>query len=373
MWKIRESHLEGFVYGGAVLGGGGGGSIKAGLEAGQSAFAAGTPYMAQLDDLSKNACVATFSRVGPVGQTIGGVDQLNEQFSRALELFVQNSAQKVDGLIPSEVGPLAVTYGWHESALTGLPIVDAPCNGRAHPLGVMGSLGLHRKPTYMAQTTVVGGKRGTRNYVELIITGNIQRSTQLDRNTAAETRASLAVVRNLLPIWYVRRHAAVGGLKYAYRIGNEFVRYRDAGLSVLLGALSRLMGGRTLAEGAVIKTDLAERSGFTLGTIVVRLATGDSLCLPMCNEFMLAFLCGGVLAAFPDLITVFDKRSALPLSSTQIRVGSRVVIFVVPRQNLRLSSPMADSELLGSIEKLLGVKFPPDAPLQQSLVMRNAS
>ena len=92
MWKIRESHLEGFVYGGAVLGGGGGGSIKAGLEAGQSAFAAGTPYMAQLDDLSKNACVATFSRVGPVGQTIGGVDQLNEQFSGALELFVQNSA-----------------------------------------------------------------------------------------------------------------------------------------------------------------------------------------------------------------------------------------------------------------------------------------
>jgi DUF917 family protein len=373
MWNINENHLECLVYGGAVLGGGGGGSIEAGMNAGRSALSIGTPHIVEWDGFSEEARVVTFSRVGSVGQTVGDVDQLNRQFARALELFKQASTMEVDGFIPSEVGPLAVTYGWHESALTGLPVVDAPCNGRAHPLGIMGSLGLHRKPMFITHTTVVGGERSAKNYVELTIKSNVQRSAQLVRNTAAETRTSMAVVRNLLPIGYVRRHAALGGLRYAYRVGKEFILHRAEGLAAILRALSRLMGGLVLAEGTVVKTDLIERSGFTLGTMVIRLTTGEFLRLPVCNEFMLALLQGEVLATFPDLITVFDKESALPLASTQIRVGSNVAIFVVPRHRLKLSSPMADRKLLEPVERLLNIKFPPEADLQQGLVMRSTS
>ncbi len=95
--------------------------------------------------------------------------------------------------------------------------------------------------------------------------------------------------------------------------------------------------------------------------------------LPVCNEFMLAVLQGSVLAAFPDLITVFDKKSALPLSSTQVRSGGPVTIFAVPARRLRLSSPMADRTLLRPIERLLNIKFPATAPLQQNITVRSGS
>lgn len=43
------------------------------------------------------------------------------------------------------------------SAMAGIPVVDAPCNGRAHPLALIGSLGLHRFPKHRTWTAAVGG------------------------------------------------------------------------------------------------------------------------------------------------------------------------------------------------------------------------
>jgi len=44
----------------------------------------------------------------------------------------------ISGLISSEVGALGVVNGWVQSAALQIPVIDAPANGRAHPLGLMG-------------------------------------------------------------------------------------------------------------------------------------------------------------------------------------------------------------------------------------------
>lgn len=81
MWKLNESHIERLVHGGAVLGGGGGGSVEAGMEAGLSAFAAGSPRIAALDESPDQAHLITLSRIGPVGQTTGHPGQLFDKKS----------------------------------------------------------------------------------------------------------------------------------------------------------------------------------------------------------------------------------------------------------------------------------------------------
>jgi len=135
---LDETRLREMVFGGALLGSGGGGTISIGLARVEEMLRLGNPHLICLDELSENAIVATLSTVGmtkdPSRGTIGP-----RQFLRALDVFQHNAGEQLSGFIASEVGPVAVTYGLTESLLVGIPVVDAPCNGRAHPLSVMGS------------------------------------------------------------------------------------------------------------------------------------------------------------------------------------------------------------------------------------------
>jgi DUF917 family protein len=118
------------------------------------------------------------------------------------------------------------------------------------------------------------------------------------------------------------------------------------------------MGGKILTSGVVQSTDLAEKKGFTIGTIVLRSNSGSTVRIPVCNEYMLVLKKNLPLAVFPDLITVFDVDSSLPVGSADLRPGQRVIIFGVPRSRLTLSSTMRDRSLLRPIESLLRLRFP---------------
>jgi uncharacterized protein len=357
MELLDEVCLRQMVYGGAVLGGGGGGTISAGLEAGRKALRCGTPRLAKLSELPRYSSLVTLSRVGTVGGE-QSVEMLDRHESESLKLFLKSSEQKISGFLPSEVGPLAVTYGWKASAITGLPVVDAPCNGRAHPLGLMGSLGLHGFPRHLTLTAAVGGAIKNSNRVEIAIKSNAQHAAEVVRNIVARVKVPLAVTRNPLPASYVRRHAAVDALSVARRIGKELLRHIPAGCSTVLRALSALMRGRLLAKGVVESVELREQSGFSLGHIMIARPGSGPVMVAVCNEYMVALEGGATLAVFPDLISIFNRETALPLGSAEVRRTQKVVIFGVPRKNLLLGSTMKDRRLLHSVERLLKMDFP---------------
>lgn len=211
--------LRALVYGGAVLGGGGGGSLAAGLEAVREALKAGVPRIVSIDRIRDDAILATLSIVGSVGKS-QNASFGRPDFRRAIELFEPFANRSIGGFIASEVGPLAVTYGLFNSARTGIPVVDAPGDGRAHPLFAMGSLGLHRRPRHATATVAVGGRRGSANYVELAIRANVSHAARIVRERAAQGGVALSVVRNPAPAAFVRKRAAVGALAYALRVGR---------------------------------------------------------------------------------------------------------------------------------------------------------
>jgi DUF917 family protein len=346
--------LRALVFGSAVLGGGGGGPLAPSLAVIREALTAGRPGIVALDHVDPRATLATLSAVGTVGTASG--DLLSRRhFARALALFEPFAGRPVAGFIASEVGPRAVTYVLRESAITGIPVVDAPCNGRAHPLFVMGSLGLHRRPRVTAATVAVGGTFGSARYVEVAMRANVATAGRIVRERVAQTGVALAVVRNPVPAAYVRRHAAIGGLAYALRVGRTLLARLPEGCGAVLADLATLMRGRVLGHGRVARADLAELQGFTVGRIEVERAGGEALELLVCNELMAVLERDRRLAAFPDLITLFDQRSGLPLGSAEARAGQAVSVFVVPGEWLLLSSTMRDADLLQEIEDILGV------------------
>ena len=111
---------------------------------------------------------------------------------------------------------------------------------------------------------------------------------------------------------------------------------------------------------------LTERNGFTVGRILMRQPDGGEYRVAVCNEYLALQRNGELLAAFPDLITLFDFDSGIPLSSAEVRAGRRVAVFGVPRQQLKLGSTMKDAQLLRPIERLLNLRLtgqPPRAGL----------
>jgi uncharacterized protein len=355
MELLNERRLRELVYGGAVLGAGGGGSIEAGLTAGREALAQGTPRLAGMEELAAETLVVTLSIVGSMAGMTG--DQARPQHGLALRRLAEAETRSIGALIPSEVGPQAVTYGWRESALAGIPIADAPCNGRAHPLGLMGSLGLHRRPSYITATVAIGGSRSAHTRVELMLRTSAAKASRMIRHNAATSGVSLAVARNPLPASYVRKHAAVGGLKYAADVGKVVLNEINRGLPRLLERLSRWLGGRILSEGRVDSAALTEAEGFTVGDILIREQDGGEGRVAVCNEYLAFQRKGVVLSAFPDLIALFDFDSALPLASPEVMPGKRVAVFAVPRARLKLASTMKDLALLRPLERLVKLRF----------------
>jgi uncharacterized protein len=357
---VDEPGLQALVYGGAVLGGGGGGSLAAGLQSVREALRAGVPRIVPLETLDDEAILATLSVVGDPG-TFAGFASGAGPFRRAVSLFESFSAHPVEGYLASEVGPLAVTYGLRESATTGVPVVDAPANGRAHPLFVMGSLGLHLRPRRATEAVAVGGIPGTSRYVELAIRANVMTAARILRERAARMRAPLAVVRNPLTVAVVRHHAAVGALGYAQRVGYVLLTELPSGPSAVLNNLAHLMGGIVLVTGRVSTVRLASRGGFSVGMIGIRGADGSNLSIPVCNEFMAVVRGRQTVVAFPDLVALFDLATGLPLPSPEVRENQRVAVFTVPKRRLLLGSPMQDRRLLRPIEKLWRARWVPDS------------
>jgi hypothetical protein len=229
-----------------------------------------------------------------------------------------------------------------------VPVVDAPANGRSHPLFVMGSLGSHLHPAEATAMVAVGG------HVELAVNTKVNTAARLVNERAIKSGMPLAVVGNALPASMVRQHAAVGALAFAQRVGGVLLSELTEGPLAVLAGLTSYMGGRVLARGHVTAARLAERRGFTLGLIKIRGTDGSEVRVPVCNGFMGVLRRGRALAGFPDLVTLFDGVTGLPLTLSEVRLNRLIAVFAVPRRRLVLGSSMADRGLLRPIERQLG-------------------
>lgn len=144
------------VYGGCILGGGGGGWINDGLEKTKLAFKIGSPELITVDELQDSDYVACVSLVGAPSAKELYID--SEQLIATVERMQKEFEKPIKALMTNENGAATTINGWLQAAATGLPFLDAPCNGRAHPTGSMGSLNLSEVEDYVSIQAFAGGK-----------------------------------------------------------------------------------------------------------------------------------------------------------------------------------------------------------------------
>ena len=144
---ITKQEAQDMLTGSLFLGCGGGGSDKIGQDLIDRSLAIGVS-MCSLSDIDENGLLVTIS---PVGSPASKESYCGEStYTRIIELLEKKIADnpetlpqgKITGVIPCEIGAYSSFGPFLTAAKLDIPVVDAACDGRAHPLGTMGSLGL---------------------------------------------------------------------------------------------------------------------------------------------------------------------------------------------------------------------------------------
>ena len=344
--RCNKELVEALVLGGAVLGGGGGGYIEEGLKLGHLALEMGEPEILPLNAIDPEETVITVAAVGaPAAENryLKPMDYVN-----AVKIVMEALRISKCGLITNEMGGMASVNGLLQGAVLGLPVVDAPCNGRAHPTSLMGAMGLHKLPDYVAIQSAFGGHltRGTR--VELLVRGDIRRCSALVREASVQAGGIVAVARNPVQARYLSEHAAVGAMQQAISLGEVISQVERQGKSVE-EEVARYLGGEVVAEGRVTHVQLTTEGGFDRGTVWIE----GMYELVFWNEYMLLEAQGERLYTFPDLITTFDMSTHRPVTSAEIRKGMKVAIVVTRKEQLILGQGMREPELFRVVENAI--------------------
>lgn len=347
------------VVGGAILGGGGGGSREMGYALVEEAMKHRLVPMLSIEDaVGQDMVLVTCSLVGAPAAAEAHVDglDLTKAVQRLLENMDPGPEPASVGLISNENGAVATVNGWLQASILGLPLVDAPCNGRAHPLGIMGAMGLDEEPGYTSLQAAIGGRFEDDRHLEVVVRGSLGAASDIIRQAAVQAGGLVGVARNPVTASYARRHGAPGGISRALEVGYAWRKAPADGRSRVAESVE-VLGGRYLGCGPLESIRLQTRGGFDVGSVRVSMEDGAAD-IDILNEYMALSVDGERVATFPDLIVLLDG-DGVPLTSAELAAleGSDAHVLVVDRERLILGAGARSPVHLKRCEELMGVKL----------------
>ncbi|MFP4482946.1 MAG: DUF917 domain-containing protein [Thermovirgaceae bacterium] len=350
---LTKEHVEAAVLGGAVLGGGGGGSMQHGLELGRLAVRIGRPVLVDAGEWNDDDVLVTCSGVGAPAAKKSFVSPRG--YWRTIELLKERTGTPIDGLITNECGGTAIVNGWLQAALLDLPVADLPCNGRAHPTGVMGSMGLEKVEAFVSFQAFAGGNPEENAYVEGCISGSLPKASALVRQAAVQAQGLVGVARNPVSASYAKANAAPGAVSMGIELGMLMLQEKDKGADKLVSSVAEFLKGDIVARGAVKELELETTGGFDVG-----MADIDGYGVTFWNEYMtLERSDGERVSTFPDLIMTMDGETGMPVTSAEFRKGQQVYVLSVPKSRLKLGEGMRSRELMSEVERIVNKEIVP--------------
>lgn len=352
---IDERYVQALSYGSQILGFGGGGDAEDGRKMYEAAFEIARQNghdielitAQELEERHPNGgTVVTISGVGSPASDTAYTPP--EYYTRLMELLEREGCDEVIGFIACEIGGSSSFEPFLPAAMMGVPIVDAPCDGRAHPLGLMGALGLEKKGLPVIQVGV-GGKKGqlvrgeeeplAGQYVEISVKASVETAAALIRNAAAQAGGAVSVARNPVDLIDLQGRGAKGAYAQASRIGGLWKELVDQRVEMDRAAvlLADLLGGEVLCEGRLSSYSCDTENALDHGSIrIVDERTAEEVTIDFFNEYMtLETAQGERKYTFPDGIVVFAEDLQICSSAMlEGRIGSRFAVVATKHHNL---------------------------------------
>lgn len=326
MWSLDRQDVEDLSTGAAILGTGGGGDPYLGKLMALSVLKKGMKIeVIPPEDVPDDALIIPTAAMGTptvLMEKISKGDEVVQAFKRLEKYY----GQEVFATMPLEAGGVNSVNPLTVGARCGIPIVDADGMGRAFPELQMTTFNVHGIPC--SPMTLVDEK------------GNVVMLDAVD-NAWAEKIARVVTIRFGGTAWIslypmhgrdVKRAGILHTLSLARDIGRS-VREARASKEDPVDAVLGITRGFRLFEGKIVDVERKTVTGFARGEAKlegINDSAGASMLIQFQNENLVAIRDDKIVCSVPDLISLLDVDTGLPITTEYLRYGYRVVVVGMP-------------------------------------------
>lgn len=326
MKQLTEKDLDFVAIGAAILGAGGGGDPHIGkLMAKQAIREHGPVRLISAEELDDDALVIPSAMMGAPAVMLEKLPSGAEpEFAfRSLEQFM---GRKAAAVLPIEAGGLNSCIPIYTAAVLGLPLVDGDGMGRAFPELPMVTFSVGGvSATPMALVDEKGNK---------IIIETVTNDWSEVFARSLTVAMGLASMISIYPMdgATCKKFVVDGTISLAAQIGRKIVESNRSEASPADGIIE-VTRGHKLFEGKIVDVVRDLTSGFVRGTVTlegIEADRGQTFQIDFQNENLIARREGKPVALTPDLITVIDRESGLPITTENLRYGRRGIVLGMP-------------------------------------------
>ncbi|MBQ9534688.1 MAG: DUF917 domain-containing protein [Clostridia bacterium] len=328
---LKEVDLKNVIIGATVIGAGGGGSPTGGLELLElyKRNNPGKPVELELiapEDMQSGAYAAVTAGMGAPRALIG--KDFTPYAVNSYEALVEMAAgmgRELKYACPVEIGGFNTFVPMLIALLKGIPIVDADGAGRAVP--ALDTLllhvnGLNTSPLAMAD------HKNNRLTIEL--------ADPRDASTAEVIGRNICMAFDMiagLSGWMVTKDEilsaiATGTITYAKSIGEAMAKYDGNGNIYDFIARNSTLPCKAVCTGRITKMETKTANGFDYGVAVVSGEDGCEYKIPFQNENLAIYRDGVTLMTAPDIISLYNKDTMLPMTNADTEEGQYVDVGI---------------------------------------------
>lgn len=336
MRVLTREEIMDILYGCAILGTGGGGSLEEGIAMIDEALAAGKEFcLADISELGEDDYIGTPYACGAISplteeeiRKYARLKETEESFyilcMRQLEQFL---GKELSAVVSTELGGGNTATAFYVGAMTGRCIVDADPAGRSVPA--------LQHSTYFLQGVPMCPMSVMNRFGEGAVFTNVfddERGEDMVRALAVVSQNTIAVMDHVNTAGVLKNALILGAISYAEKVGKAF---RDAVATGrdFVEAVTESGNGKRMFAGTVTKSAYETRDGYTYGDTEIA-GTGEyeghTLHIWYQNENIISWLDGEYFVTVPDLICMFDLEEKMPQLNPFARVGEPVAVTALP-------------------------------------------
>ena len=336
MRTLTRENLLDILYGCAILGTGGGGSLDEGIRMIDEALAAGKEFkLVTFEEMDPSDIIGTPYACGAISpltdeeiKKYARLKETDESFyilcMKQLEQFM---GRELGGVISTELGGGNTATAFYVGAMTGRPIVDGDPAGRSVPA--------LQHSTYYLKGVPMCPMSVMNKFGEGAVFTNVfddERGEDLVRALAVVSQNTIAVMDHVNTAEVLKDAVIRGAISYAEAIGKAFRQAKAAG-GDYVRAVTETGKGKMMFRGSVVESQFETRDGYTFGDTVIE-GTGDyagrKLHIWYQNENIISWLDDQYFVTVPDLICLFNLDEAMPQLNPHAKVGEKVAVTALP-------------------------------------------
>lgn len=314
---LSAQELTDMIYGAALLGAGGGGSITQGLK-----------IIKEIIDNNRKVVIADPGELrsdelavvsAGMGSPLAAKYGWRNEHLPAFDILEKYVGKRITYIVPIEIGAGNIAVPIHTAAFRDRVLVDGDGAGRAIPELELTTFNIYGVPISPMSISDWEGNGA------ILFVKDAMMAERISRHITVAFEGVAGIALYLMNGKVASEVVIPRTLTLSAKVGSILRSCREKGLDPA-EALARELNAYILGMGKVVNKTIRTVGGFDVGVVEVREKNGQSLKVHLKNENIIAEKNGKVLAMAPDLVS-WLSIDCTPLTNADIEVDMNVYVI----------------------------------------------